>query len=123
MSKYSNIILNLINESSDHLNAEQIFIKLKSSEPKIVLATVYNNLNALCDKKLIRRIVLDGEADRYDKIKRHDHVICKTCGKLMDFDFSDLTENLKSRLNAEVFNYDLKVISECSDCKNRKKEK
>ena len=56
MTKYAERILNIINESSEHMTAEQIFLILKKKEPKVVLATVYNNLNMLCDKELIRKI-------------------------------------------------------------------
>ena len=59
MTKYAERILNIINESSEHMTAEQIFLILKKKEPKVVLATVYNNLNMLCDKELIRKISLE----------------------------------------------------------------
>lgn len=119
MTRYANAILTLINESSNHLTAEQVFLELKKTEPKIVLASVYNNLNALTEKGLIRKVSLDGQADRYDKIKKHDHLVCRKCGRLADFEFGDLTENLAKQLNSDVFKYDLKVFYECSECRNK----
>ncbi len=119
MKRYANAILNLINESSNHLTAEQVFLELKKTEPKIVLASVYNNLNALTEKGLIRKVSLDGQADRYDKIKKHDHLVCRKCGRLADFEFGDLTENLSAQLHSDVFKYDLKVFYECSECRNK----
>lgn len=119
MKHYADEIFDMINASDKHLTAEQIFFEIKKAEPKIVLASVYNNLKKLTEKGLVRKISLDGEADRYDKIKRHDHIICKSCGRLADFDFGDLTAGLKSKLNSDVFKYDLKVFYECPDCKNK----
>ncbi len=119
MTRYANAILTLINESSNHLTAEQVFLELKKTEPKIVLASVYNNLNALTEKGLIRKVSLDGQADRYDKIKKHDHLVCRKCGRLADFEFGDLTENLSAQLHSDVFKYDLKVFYECSECRNK----
>ena len=119
MKRYANAILTLINESSNHLTAEQVFLELKKTEPKIVLASVYNNLNALTEKGLIRKVSLDGQADRYDKIKKHDHLVCRKCGRLADFEFGDLTENLSAQLHSDVFKYDLKVFYECSKCRNK----
>ena len=49
MGKYANEILNLINSSDNHMTAEQVFFELKKSQPKIVLASVYNNLNRLSE--------------------------------------------------------------------------
>lgn len=120
MTRYATKILNLINASYDHLTAEQIFFKLKETEPKIVLASVYNNLNTLTENGLIRKVNMDGQADRYDRIIKHDHLVCRTCGKLADFEFSDLTGELTKQLNSDVFKYDLKVFYECAECRNKK---
>lgn len=120
MTHYAALILNIINASCDHPTAEQIFFELKKTEPKIVLATVYNNLNTLTEKGLIRKIAMDGEADRYDKTTKHDHLVCKTCGKLADFAFGDITDSLEKQLRSDVFEYDLKVFYECPECKNKK---
>ena len=82
MSRYAELILELINQSQGHMTAEQIFLELKKTEPRIVQATVYNNLNALCQEGLIRKLSLEGSPDRYDKILRHDHLVCRKCGAL-----------------------------------------
>ena len=60
MTKYARGILDIVNASRSHLTAEQIFWELKKTQPKVVLATVYNNLNALCAQKLIRRVHVEG---------------------------------------------------------------
>lgn len=119
MTYYAKKILNLINSSFAHLTAEQIFLELKKTEKKVVLATVYNNLNALCEQNLIRRIKIEGSPDVYDRTVRHDHLVCKKCGKIADFCFDDLTENLQKQLNDEFLSYDLKVFYVCRECKKK----
>ena len=49
MTKYERAIYQIVTSSRDHLNAAEIYKRLKSSMPQIVLATVYNNLNKLTD--------------------------------------------------------------------------
>lgn len=122
MTRYAEKILNYINESYSHPTAEEIFFALKKTEPKIVLASVYNNLNMLTDKGLIRKVSIEGQTDRYDKIKKHDHIVCGICGKLADFEFGDLTENLEKQLHSDIFKYDLKVYYECPECRNKKQK-
>lgn len=119
MTKYSKLILNLINSSSSHMTAEQIFFELKKTEPKIVLATVYNNLNSLYGSNLIRKISIEGAPDMYDKTVRHDHLFCRQCGKISDFKFEDLTDNLKRQLNDNLLSYDLRVFYICNECRNK----
>ena len=121
MTKYEKCIYDMISESENHLTAEQVFIRMKEIYPSVVLATVYNNINRLLREGKIRRISMEGAPDRYDRIARHDHLICKKCGRLTDVHFDDLTESLKKQLGDEVFFYDLKVVYICPDC--RKKER
>ena len=122
MTKYAERILNIINESSEHMTAEQIFLILKKKEPKVVLATVYNNLNMLCDKELIRKISLEGSPDRYDRKRRHDHLVCRKCGRLSDMVFEDLTATLSAQFGGEILYYDLKVFYLCPECRQQETE-
>ena len=118
MTDNRNIILDMINKSETHLTAEEIFVALKNKSYKIALPTVYNNLNSLYRDELIRKVSIEGQPDRYDKITKHDHLICKRCGKLSDFKFQDLTNSLNEQLSDSIIAYDLKVIYICPDCKN-----
>ena len=45
MTKYESEIFAIVNTSREHLTVEQIFRRLRKKHPKVVLATVYNNLN------------------------------------------------------------------------------
>lgn len=123
MTKYAKQILELINRSKRHMTAEQLFLELKKTEPKVAQATVYNNLNALCQEGLIRKLSIEGSPDRYDKIRKHDHLVCKKCGALSDFNFEDLTENLEKQLGEGILSYDLKVLYFCSKCREKDKRR
>ena len=119
MTKYAEQILRRISESESHMTAEQIFLELKKTEPKVVQATVYNNLNALCQKGLIRKLSMEGSPDRYDKIHKHDHLVCQRCGALSDINFQDLTRDLESQLGEGILSYDLKVFYLCPACRKK----
>ena len=41
VTKYAKQILNIVNQSKRHMTAEQIFLELKKTEPRVVQATVY----------------------------------------------------------------------------------
>lgn len=120
MTKYAKIILELINQSGRHMTAEQLFFELKKTEPKVVLATVYNNLNTLCQEGLIRRLSMEGSADRFDKLKKHDHLVCKKCGAVSDQSFEDLTKDLEKQLGEAIVSYDLKVYYLCPECREER---
>lgn len=120
MTKYAKKICEIVEQSYSHMTAEQVFQALRQVYPTVVLATVYNNLNRLCDMGLIRRVTQEGMPDRYDRIQRHDHLLCKQCGKLLDVDLTDLTEQFQKQIGVLILAYDLKLMYICDDCKNKK---
>ena len=121
MTKYEKDIFAIINTSRDHLTVEQIFQKLREIHPQVVLATVYNNLNRLLEEELIRKVSVEGMQDRYDRMKKHDHLVCRRCGKLSDITLEDLTASLKKQLGDDVLYYDLKVYYVCPACREKEK--
>lgn len=116
MTKRAEQILEIVNHSQEHLSAEQIFLCLKETNKGAALATVYNNLSYLFHEGLIKKISVEGCPDRYDKVRRHDHLVCRRCGKLTDVDLDDLTETLQKQVGVLMLSYDLKVYYLCEEC-------
>ncbi|MGN0706829.1 MAG: Fur family transcriptional regulator [Faecalibacterium sp.] len=117
MTKYEKEIFAIVNTSHQHLTAEQIYQTLKESFPTVALATVYNNLNRLLEEGLIRKVITEKMPDRYDRQKKHDHLVCPCCGRLTDIRFGDLTPLLEEQLGEMPLHYDLKVYALCPDCR------
>ena len=122
MTKNARYILEIINNSTDHLTAEQIYLRLREKNAKAVLATVYNNLSTLYEQGLIQKVCVEGYPDRYDKTVRHDHLVCKKCGKLSDITLEDLAEKLQKQIGVPMISYDLKINHICTECLAKEKE-
>ena len=120
--RYNKVILDIINNSDTHLTAEQVFFELKKEYPAVALATVYNNLNSLCQQGKIRKISVEGCTERYDKNTRHDHLVCRRCGKLSDIHLEDITEQQKKQVGFEIDGYDIKVQYLCPDCRAKEND-
>ena len=114
--------MEIVESSRSHLTAEQIFEVLRQSYPTVVLATVYNNLNRLWAEDRIRKVSVEGMPDRYDCIRRHDHLVCKGCGKLLDVDLGDLTAQLEKKAGIPILSYDLKLLYLCETCRAKRRE-
>lgn len=117
MTKYEKAIYEIITTSYEHLTANQVYERLKERYPNVVPATVYNNLNKLWESGLIRKVSIEGMPDRYDSAQKHDHLVCKRCGKILDVSFEDLTAPLRSQLGEDFLFYDLKVFYLCPECR------
>lgn len=116
MTKYEKAIYDIVAANHEHLTANQVYERLKDRYPKVVPATVYNNLNKLWESGFIRKISLEGMPDRYDSVHKHDHLVCQQCGKLIDVSFDDLTAPLRKQLGQDFLFYDLKVYYLCPEC-------
>ena len=119
MTKYGKKILEIVSSSYSHMTAEEIFDVLRQTYPTVVLATVYNNHNRLWQENLIRKVSVEGMPDRYDRIQRHDHLVCKGCGRLLDIDLGDLTPQLEQKAGISILSYDLKLTYLCEDCQKK----
>ena len=115
------VVLQVIQESDNHLTANEIFEAARKLRPSISFATVYNSLRYLKDEGLVGEISFGNAASRYDReIGRHDHAICTCCGKLVDFDLTATSELLraaarKSRFKPESIHLTLRGL--CPDCR------
>lgn len=119
MTKYEKEIYDIINFSVEHLTIEQIFWQVKEEYPRVVLATIYNNVHRLKEAGLIRQISTEGMPDRYDRARKHDHLVCKRCGQLTDIVCEDLTASLQKTLGGSFLYYDLKVFHLCPSCREQ----
>ena len=123
MTKYMKKILEIVQTSYAHLTAEQVFQELRKTYPTVAMATVYNNLSRLREEGQIRKVSVEGMPDRYDRAARHDHLVCRNCGRLTDVDLEDLTEELERKAGFPILAYDLKLMYLCEACrKAREKE-
>lgn len=117
MTAYGEKILDIINNSTTHPTADNIFYQMRQNGEKVSLATVYNNLAKLANDGKIKKISFDGKVERFDKTIRHDHKVCTRCGKVEDVSFIDITKELKERIGDDVCSYELKIDYICNECK------
>jgi Fur family peroxide stress response transcriptional regulator len=74
--------------TSSHPTAEEVKHEVEKSFPTVSLATVYNTLNLLMKKNLLREVNDPGSpSTRYDcNTKPHFHLIDESTGEIMDLD-------------------------------------
>lgn len=114
-TKQSALILNIINESSDHLTASMIYEKARCIIPNISLGTVYRNLNSLYDANKIRKVISVDEEVHYDNVLvTHNHFICLKCHKIIDV---WERPNIKTDNSfGVVTDYEIYYKGQCNEC-------
>lgn len=110
--------MRILRESQGHMRADEIYTEAKKEFPGIVLATVYNNLHALCEAGLVLRIQTEEGADFYDRTPtEHDHAICVDCGRIFDLPPADVKAFLRETTGVDVISYHLSVRARCPECR------
>ncbi len=121
MTKQRAILLEIFRSEEcrgQHRTADEIVALAKEKMPTISRATVYNNLKAMDEEGLIRRISGDDGADYYDSSNvLHGHLICKRCRRICDIQTPKLLEELTGLSGVELDSYELKMRYVCEDCR------
>src|ERR1700730_16218556 len=73
-----------------HCMADEVAEQVRAEIGAISRQAVYDTLRILAEKGLIRRIQPAGSLARYeDRVgDNHHHLICRTCGRMVDTDWS-----------------------------------
>jgi Fur family ferric uptake transcriptional regulator len=100
-------ILDFLKNNLNHPTVEEIYEEVKKTLPQITKATVYKNLKILTDRGFIKEVNVRGVSRFEAKIEPHHHIVCKNCGKIVDFMSPELIDySLKLIKNYEDFNID-----------------
>lgn len=115
-------IIKVIENSYDHLTAEDIYMTVKAKDPAVSRSTVYRNLNLLVENGIVNKISMQFGPDRFDYIRGvHNHAICTKCGKIMDFNYSfeydKIKEIVKNQTGIEISTTGIAIEGICDSCK------
>lgn len=71
--------------TDEHPSADKVWARVKAGFPMISRATVYNTLNLLVEKGLLRELHLAPDSIVFDpKVEAHHHVIDEATGRIYD---------------------------------------
>jgi Fur family ferric uptake transcriptional regulator len=124
LTRQRRILLDLIDHSGNHLDAESLYKMAKEKDPKLNRVTVYRTLKLLKKGGLVDELDLmhyGGDQHYYEtRLKReHAHVICLRCGKVEEF-FGEPLEKLRSQVES-TFGFEIvlartEVGGYCPNC-------
>ena len=124
LTRQRRILLDLIDKTGEHLDAERLFQMAKESDPKLNRVTVYRTLKLLKEGGLVDELDLmhqAGEQHYYETRRKqeHAHVICLSCGKVEEF-FGEPLQRLRRQIEAhfgfQVVLARTEVGGYCSHC-------
>jgi len=114
----------LIENEKDHLSAEDVYLKVKDKAPEIGLATVYRTLNLLEDSGMVTSISFGTQGKKFELATKphHDHLICKNCGKIVEFEDPSVEKKQEEIAKKNGFTLTGHLMQLYGTCKNCSKK-
>ena len=124
-TKNRNLVIEILNQAQEPMNAEAIFIKIREQR-EVNFSTVYRTLTALTQAAIIiKNQGVDGKA--YYQINNHNHrhyLVCAECKKKIVIDSCPM-ELIGQKLEAEtgfhITGHNLEFVGECPECLKKDK--
>jgi Fur family transcriptional regulator, peroxide stress response regulator len=106
-----------------HPTADTVWTSVKRKHPTISRATVYNVLNLLVNKGLLRTHILTDGATVFDpNMEHHHHFICVVCGLVRDFEsakFDKMDIRQEVQEIGSMLVTQIQVRGVCNSCRDK----
>jgi Fur family ferric uptake transcriptional regulator len=124
LTRQRQILLDLIDGSGKHLDAEQLFQMAKERDPKLNRVTVYRTLKMLKQGGLVDELDLlhySGDQHFYEtRLKQeHAHLVCLRCGKVEEFfgePLKSLRKQVESHFGFQILITRTEIGGYCAHC-------
>jgi Fur family transcriptional regulator, ferric uptake regulator len=128
MTRQRRILLELLDCSGRHLDAESLYQMAKEKDPKLNRVTVYRTLKLLKAGGLVDELDLmhfEGDQHYYEtRLKQeHAHVVCLRCGKVDEFfgePIQRIRRQVESTLGFQIVSARTEIGGYCADCQSQR---
>jgi len=123
-------VLDELYTTDDHVDADELYFRLKQAGISISRATVYNTLELLLECELVVRSQFGKNQAKYERAYsywQHDHLICMDCSEVFEFcdpRIQDIRDMVAKVYQFEIKHHALNIFGHClrEDCPHRKKK-
>ena len=117
-------ILKVFLQLEGHVPIDDLHKKIRSEDPTIGIATLYRTMKLLIDAGLAEMHTFNERTtyERLYQVKHHDHLICTSCGKTIEFEHA-LIEKYQFEVCEEygftLKNHKMELLGICGDCSKK----
>lgn len=119
------LVLEVLHNAHSHVSAEEIYEQLRQRYPYSNVSTVYRTLELLKKLNLVSETDFGEGCVRYHIAEKshHHHLVCRSCGKVIDVEESTMQPLKQSLLQECDFAAQLRHIAipgECGSCRRER---
>jgi Fur family ferric uptake transcriptional regulator len=112
--------------AGEHLNIDELYRLVRERNPAIGYATVYRTLKLLEECDLAVAAQFGDKTTRFeprnpDSEDHHDHIICTSCGLIVEFENEEieaLQEQMAARYGFSLTHHKMELYGLCERCRS-----
>lgn len=125
MTSQRALILDIISQGQEHLDADEVYCLARERQPSLSLSTVYRNLQMLKRLGLVKELHFDQSHHHYEagSSVEHHHLVCLGCGKVVEFGCAlsqKMRQEIARKKGFEVTGVEVHMTGYCTKCRRRK---
>ncbi len=122
ITRQRRVVLEVLEESREHPDAESLYRKARQRAPRLSLATVYRTIAVLKQMGLVAEYSLGEEHGHFEAIpeRPHYHFTCLGCGQVVEFDapqVAQAVQELAEREGMEIRAIHFSITGYCAGCR------
>lgn len=122
ITRQRRVVLEVLEESREHLDAESLYQKARQRAPRISLATVYRTVAVLKQMGLVAEYSLGEEHGHFETVpeRPHYHFTCLNCGQVVEFDAPKVAlavQELAEQEGLEICAVQFALTGYCARCR------
>jgi Fur family ferric uptake transcriptional regulator len=114
MTSQSKIIAQVLEDTADHPDVEELYTRASKIDPTISIATVYRTVKLFDEAGILDKLEFGDGRARYEDAERdhHDHLIDINSGSVIEFvdsDIEKLQEKIANKLGYKLMGHKLEL--------------
>lgn len=129
-TKQREVMLKALYNNDEHFTPECLYLYVKEAHPElnIGIATVYRTLNLLEESNLATSISFGSQGKKFELANKphHDHMICRKCGAILEFEDSAIEKRqlaVAKEHGFKITGHMMQLYGICADCNKQSNAK
>jgi len=128
-TKQREAVLKTMYNNDEHFSPESLYLLIKKTNPElnVGIATVYRTLNLLEESDIVTSLSFGASGKKYELGNKphHDHMICKICEEIIEFENSSIEkiqEDIAKEYDFKLTSHLMQLYGICKNCQKKNKE-